>query len=369
MTKDGKQQTFWPISGVRRGWKRKFASLAPAKPSAVYDTYWEFAVKRQAAFFRRFHGEPYPWTSDEIIATYKFTNAYRASDRVSQYLIRQVIYSGPQDPDEVFFRTILFKLFNKIETWELLLSEVGEISYKAFSIDIYDRVLTAAMSRKQTIYSAAYIMPSGSRKLGSTKKHRSHLGLLQQMMDDEVPDRIADCRSMREGFELLLSYPMIGDFLAYQYITDLNYSELCDFDEMEFVVPGPGAIDGISKCFKSLGGLSETDIIKIVTDRQYEEFERLGLVFESLWGRPLQLIDCQNLFCEISKYSRVSHPKVKGVANRTRIKQKYKPNHEPIELWYPPKWGINDRIKQSQLHLEGKQNGILANRNTGKSDS
>lgn len=347
MSNNDRQRTLWPIERDKRQSSKNFVSLAPAKPSEVYDVYWRFAVERQAAFFRRFRGEPHPWSNDEIIATYKFTNAYRASDRVSQYLIRNVIYNGPKSSDEVFFRTILFKLFNKIETWELLESELGVISYERYSFDDYDRVLTAAMDRKQTIYSAAYIMPSGSRKQGSTKKHRSHLGLLKQMMDDEVPDRIASCKSMREAFDLLLSYPMIGDFLAYQYVTDLNYSELCNFSEMDFVVPGPGAIDGISKCFKSLGGLTETDIIKLVTERQCEEFERLGLEFASLWGRPLQLIDCQNLFCEISKYSRVSHPKVKGVANRTRIKQKYKPNTEPLPLWYPPKWGINDRIQQS----------------------
>jgi hypothetical protein len=127
----------------------------------------------------------------------------------------------------------------------------------------------------------------------------------------------------------------------------LNYSEICDFSEMEFVSPGPGAIDGIRKCFSSLGGLSETDIIKLVTERQAEEFERLGLDFETLWGRPLQLIDCQNLFCEISKYARVRYPNVNGVANRKRIKQKYHPNSVPITLWYPPKWGINDCIDRS----------------------
>lgn len=351
MSNNDRQRTLWPIKQVKRKSSKKFASLAPAKPSVVYDAYWRFAVERQAAFFRRFRGEPYPWSDDEIIATYKFTNAYRASDRVSQFLIRKVIYREPQSSHEVFFRTILFKLFNKIETWELLEAELGEISYDRYSFDDYDRVLTAAMDRKQTIYSAAYIMPSGSRKQGSTKKHRSHLGLLQQMMDDEVPDRIGSCTSMREAFDLLLSYPMIGDFLAYQYVTDLNYSELCNFSEMDFVVPGPGAIDGISKCFTSLGGLTETDIIKLVTERQCEEFERLGLEFESLWGRPLQLIDCQNLFCEISKYSRVSHPNVPGVANRTRIKQKYKPNSDPLPLWYPPKWGINARIEKEQATI------------------
>ena len=35
-----------------------------------------------------------PWTSDYILQTYKFTNTYRASDRVSQYLINNVIYTG-----------------------------------------------------------------------------------------------------------------------------------------------------------------------------------------------------------------------------------------------------------------------------------
>jgi len=348
---------------MRKTPKRAFASLAPAKPTEVYDTYWRFAAERQSVFFRRFLDEPQPWSEDEILQTYKFTNAYRASDRVSQYLIQNVIYRGSDSAHEVFFRIILFKLFNKIETWELLNRELGELTYDGYSFEKYDHVLTRAMDSKQTIYSAAYIMPSGSRKLGSTKKHRSHLWLLEQMMDEGVPDRIANAASMRDAFNVLVSYPMIGNFLAYQYATDLNYSEICDFSEMEFVVPGPGAIDGISKCFSSLGGLSETDIIKLVTERQADEFERLGLEFRSLWGRPLQLIDCQNLFCEISKYARVRHPNVSGVANRTRIKQKYKPNFAPIQLWYPPKWRINDRIEQSMNETRGNENGFLANGN------
>lgn len=332
---------------TRKATASYFESLAPAKPTEVYDSYWRFAAERQAVFFRRLLGQPPPWSEDEVLQTYKFTNAYRASDRVSQYLIRNVIYRGPAATHEVFFRTILFKLFNKIETWEMLSRELGDLTYDGYSFERYDKVLTHAMDSKQTIYSAAYIMPSGSRVFGSTKKHRSHLQLLEQMMDDGVPDRIARADSMRDAFDVMVSYPMIGNFLAYQYVTDLNYSELCDFDENEFVVPGPGAIDGISKCFSSLGGLTETDIIKLVLKRQEEEFDRLGLVFQNLWGRDLQLIDCQNLFCELSKYARITHPKVIGVANRTRIKQKYKQNTDPLDPWYPPKWKINDHIVSS----------------------
>jgi thymidylate kinase len=322
-----------------------FRALSPAQPTIVFDTYWRFAAERQAIFFKRLTAAPPPWTDDPILTYYKFTNAYRASDRVSQFLIGQVIYAGDQSPEEVFFRTILFKLFNKIETWQLLAEKLGTICYADYSFRRYDTVLSAAIDSGQRIYSAAYIMPSGSRALDSTRKHRAHLKLLERMMEDELPLRIAEATTMFAGFELLRSYPMIGDFLAYQYITDLNYSTLTNFTETEFVVPGPGARDGIHKCFSSLGGLNEIDIIKVVTDRQHEEFERLGLKFPSLWGRPLQYIDCQNLFCEVDKYARMKHPEIAGLSQRTRIKQKFRVNLSPIDYWYPPKWGLNERIR------------------------
>jgi hypothetical protein len=160
------------------------------------------------------------------------------------------------------------------------------------------------------------------------------------MIAEAVPQRLVACRSMREGFELLRSYPLIGDFLAYQLITDLNYSELTTFSEMEFTMPGPGARDGIRKCFESLGGLSETDVIKLMADRQEYEFDRLGITFPSLWGRRLQLIDIQNLFCEVDKYARVKHPDVAGISGRTRIKQKFTEARSRVEYFYPPKWGL-----------------------------
>ena len=318
--------------------------LSPAKPTIVYDTYWRFAVERQAVFFRRLEGSSPPWTTDSILTQYKFTNAYRASDRVSQYLIRNVIYAGSQSTEEVFFRTILFKIFNRIGTWELLTSVLGEIEYSSYSFDAYDSVLSGSLAAGRAIYSAAYIMPSAGRVFGYSRKHRNHLKLIERMMADEVPERIASASTMRDAFSILRSYPSIGDFLAYQFVTDLNYSEVTDFSEMEFVVPGPGAVDGIHKCFSDLGGLTEEDLIRVVTERQEEEFDRLDLPFRDLWGRRLQLIDCQNLFCEVSKYARVKHPDIKGFGGRSRIKQIYRSTAEPIEYWFPPKWGINGLI-------------------------
>lgn len=300
-------------------------------------------------FFRRLRNDSRPWTTDPVIGAHKFTNAYRASDRVSQYLIRNVIYRDdlPSAPSEVLFRTLLFKLFNKIETWELLEHIFGAVTYEDYKFEHYDRVLADAMRAGGRIYSAAYIMPPGGASFGHAAKHQNHLKLLERMMSDDLAGQLSDIRRMQTAFELLRSYPTIGDFLAYQFVTDINYSEVTDFSEMDFVIPGPGARDGLRKCFADSAGLNEAELIRLMVDNQEREFERLGLTFLSLWGRRLQLIDCQNLFCEVDKYARVAHPEVAGISGRTRIKQKFSPTGELSAPWYPPKWGINMKIETS----------------------
>ncbi|MFC4213413.1 nucleotide kinase domain-containing protein [Pedobacter lithocola] len=324
-------------------------SLAPAKTTEVFDTYWKFAVLRQEAFFKRFQQLAGPWSEDEIINKFKFTNAYRAADRTSQYLIKEVIYKEGYSnaPNEILFRILLFKLFNKIETWELLMSEFGLLTYKDYDFRKYDKILSEAMSIGERIYSAAYIMPSGGAFFGLKSKHSNHLKLIEHILENKTADKLIEAKSMQQAFEIIKTFHGLGDFLAYQFTVDINYSTLTNFSESSFVVPGPGAKGGISKCFTNTGGLNNVEIIKLMTDRQEKEFERLGLTFNDLWGRKLQLIDCQNLFCEVDKYSRVRHPDIKGSSDRVKIKQIFKSNHSPIEYWFPPKWDINKNIPKN----------------------
>lgn len=308
------------------------------KATRVFDTYWLFAARRQALFMRRVVGEPPPWTEDPVLAAHRFTNAYRAADRVSQYLIRHVLYEGKQADEEIFFRALLFKLFNRIETWEALTGAVGPISWNTFEFGRYARVLDGLMMRRERVYSAAYIMPSPS--FGCARKHRNHLRLLEHMMHDGAPARVKKAQSLEGVYQILRSYPSLGDFLAFQFTIDLNYSAMVNFSEMEFVVAGPGAKDGIRKCFLDTAGLAEADVIHAVAELCEGEFTRLGVQFQDLWGRSLKLIDCQNLFCEVDKYSRVVHPEFSGQSGRTRIKQRYSPRSEPLPQWYPPKWNL-----------------------------
>jgi hypothetical protein len=307
--------------------------------SECFDTYWRFAAERQRVFHARAVGASPPWTRDPVISRHKFTNVYRAADRVSQALIRDVIYAGPQDVEEVVFRTLLFKIFNKIETWEYIAGVLGERpSWADYEFSMYERALTAAMDGGTRMYSAAYIVPNPP--FGEARKHGNHLRLIEQVMASGLPARLAAAGSLREVYGQLLTLPSLGPFLAYQYAIDLAYSPVVEVDENEFVVPGPGALDGISKCFTETGGLGSAEIITWMRDTSAEHFERLGLDFADLWGRWPTLIDWQNVFCEVSKYTRVSHPHVAGVSGRTRIKQEFRQTLQPIEYRLPPKWGL-----------------------------
>ena len=94
--------------------------VEPRPREPVYDAYWRFAAERQAIFHRRLAGDPEPWTTDSILGSYKFCNVYRASDRVSQYLIRNVSYGSAAaglPAEDVFLRIVLFRLFSREATW------------------------------------------------------------------------------------------------------------------------------------------------------------------------------------------------------------------------------------------------------------
>jgi len=311
-------------------------------PTTVYDSYWYFAAERHAIYERRLMDPEGPWTKDPILTTYRFTNTYRAADRVSQYLIGDVQYrpDRSQAPAELFFRTLLFKIFNKIETWDFIESQLGPVSWQSVDLSAIDGLLNRAMERGNRIYSAAYIMPSP--QLGHARKHANHLALLGRMMGDSLPARIEQAASLADVYNLLRPYPGLGPFLAFQYAIDLNYSNLLDFTEADFVVAGPGALDGIAKCFEDTSGRSAEEVIAYMVEVQDREFKARDIDFQGLFGRKLQLIDCQNIFCEISKYARVAHPDVRGANNRTRIKQSYRASKLDAGVpFFPPRWGIS----------------------------
>jgi hypothetical protein len=326
----------------------------PVPRPRIYDLYWYFASERQQTFERRVAGEPGPWTEDPILREFKFCNVFRAADRVSQYMIQDVCYHDePCTPEDRLFQIVAFRTFSKTATWHTVRDVLGRFpALDDLADGAFTHALDQARQRNGGLYTGAFIL-CATDAYGQSAKHRNHVELFRHMfLHDQLGTKLLEATTLREVYGLLHSYPLMGDFMSYQTTIDLNYCALLDFSENEFTQAGPGALRGIKKCFEDLGDYTPAEVVLWMTDRQQEEFARLGLPFGGLWGRPLHAIDCQGLFCETDKYCREAAPELASA--RKRIKARFTPTPEPIRLFFPPKWGINDKLPSQPVLSDAK---------------
>jgi len=310
----------------------------PRPRPRIYDLYWYFASERHQILNKRLAGEPAPWTNDPILQTYKFCNAFRAADRVSQYMIRDVCYGTEQcTSEDRLFQIVAFRLFSKIETWEAVKEFVGR---SPTIDDLVDGTFTAALEfanhNNGTLYTNAFIL-CATNAYGQPQKYLTHVELLRDMFANrQLATDLLHASSLREIYTLLHSFPLMGDFMSYQIAIDLNYSTLINFSENSFTQPGPGALRGLMKAFESLGAYTPAETIIWMVEQQDAEFARLNLPPARLFGRRLHAIDCQGLFCETDKYCREAAPELTSA--RSRIKAAYAAPKPMQEIFLPPKW-------------------------------
>jgi hypothetical protein len=279
---------------------------------------------------------------------YRFTNVWRVLDRVSQFELREVIYKGSQEPEELLFKVMLFKLFNSTVTWQVLTEKLGPLSWKTFKAEDYEKVLDAAVARKVNIWNSAYVQNQSYRP-DLVGKHRRYITLLEYIMKTDTLSELLAAKSYEAAFRVLQRLPLHQqNFIPMQHLCDLNYSPLLSFDENDFIMPGGGCLDGLQKCFgirlvptNSYDMHTAADILKYCCDKQEEYFAAIDEKPVTLFGRRLSLMDLQNCMCECDKVSRVKHPEYN--LKRSKLKRRYDPevDRELPPTMLPPKWGIS----------------------------
>lgn len=324
----------------------------PTPRPGVYEIYWRFAAKRQRVFEARIEDRPWPWTDDPILQEYKFCNVFRAADRVSQYMIRDVAYRNDDSrPQDRLFQIVAFRTFSNTHTWDGVTKYLGRSPrIEDLASGAFEDALNVTKQENGGLYTGAFIL-CATNAYGRSSKHLNHVELFKDMfIREELADQLLMASSFQQIYDLLHEFPLMGDFMSYQTAVDLNYSEYINFSENDFTKAGPGALRGMKKVFEHFGELEPSEIIMWMVDHQEEEFGRLGLKFNGLWGRQLHAIDAQGLFCETDKYCRVAVPDLRSA--RSRIKRRFDADRTSLELFFPPKWGLNGRLPASPVFGE-----------------
>ncbi|KAI0792089.1 hypothetical protein C8Q75DRAFT_754443 [Abortiporus biennis] len=311
--------------------------------SPVFDTFWWFVAERHCIHQRRVQGEEKPWTEDPILSKYPFTNVYRVYDRVTQFVLNQVIEKGDQGLRESFFRVTLFRTFNKISTWEHLQSCLGDpfLTWRRFDIKKYEEVLRDFDDEGNTIYGKAYIMPAP--KFGHSKNYENHLRLIKVMMEDRLPEELSKLKHLKDAHGRIGIYPSMGDFMALQLLLDLNMLPHYNFSEHEWSALGPGSLGCIHKMFGPSVRGHEEAALRYLYSTQMSHFTRLNIppsrIPRLCKERPagLSMVDIEHALCECEKYSRVKFPEIKG-GRRVELRRLYIQKPAPLTADLPDKW-------------------------------
>lgn len=302
-------------------------------PNSYFYYYFYFITERMNIFWNKLNQQVHPRTTDPILSNHKFTNAYRVLDRESQYLISQIINPFQGTPEDLILQVILYKIFNKSQTREQLLYQLGKRpTVQTFDVDQYTTILTN-IQQYQPIFNNAYMMTGATSHYQTHSKHETWLTILKEELIPLIP-KLLKAQSLQILYELLRQITFFGPFIAMQYSIDLNYTPIWKFDESQFIVAGIGARRGINKCF------DEFDTYENVIHWTYDNFQQLcnqyKLQPKLIPGLPLHLIDIQSGFCETDKYLRAIAP---SIGKPMRIKQSYSARMQKTPIMYEfPHW-------------------------------
>lgn len=323
------------------------------KSNENFKYYMYFISERMNIFWNRYNCNRQPYTNDEILQKHKFTNVYRVLDRSSQYLLNNVIYNGKDySKEDMFWRILLYKHFNLPSTWDLLINEFDDITLEIPIDEINKFLFNCIKNNKLKIYSNAYMLTASFMKnddikykygiKNNSKKHDAYLQIFKHgILDTKLHEKILNSGSLKEAFLLFNSVITVGVFLAYQYVQDINYTDIVNWDDNEFCSAGPGTQRGIERCFDITGKADYSDIVKWVHNNFEQLCEDYNIKFKELPNHLPTVPDLSNCFCETDKYLRGMGVKTEGKEiDGKRIKQLFNENSNKIEYCFPSKWNV-----------------------------
>lgn len=263
-------------------------------------TFFEFMWERQTIYLKKQAGVTPPWTTDSALKEYSFTNVYRENDKTTKWFAHN-IRNPLKDQHIVLFATICFRWFNFIDTGQKLLEDTHLVNSVFCRWDpVRCRELLINQPKWVT---GAYIIktPDGMNKLDgviwcidNAWKEYHHA----------IPPAPQSLEKMSEEIKQL---PYMGDFMAYEVVTDLRHTIYGRYatDIMTWANPGPGAMRGLNRIHKRDLNLRRPKEMFIQEMRDLLEKSKTEWPNNTDYP-PLEMREIEHSLCEYDKFLRVT---------------------------------------------------------------
>lgn len=268
--------------------------------------FWYFVDERHAIYERRQAGMSFPWTDDEILRTYKFTNIFRELDTGTIWL-RKNIREPYAKHRELFFNIAMYRLYNYVGTAQDILDNVGFITNYAIQFQEVKRVVRRREREGKQIFTGAHMITG---TLGGDKVYQVFDKCLNALWENREELQPYPGYTLEEAFNMLNSHtPGYGPFISYEVVTDLRHTRYLEdaSDIMTWANPGPGAVRGI---YRLLG----LKVGKGISKKGYPNRDECINIMRQLlkiseYSRPddfpqMEMRDIEHSLCEWDKYER-----------------------------------------------------------------
>lgn len=260
------------------------------------------------------------YTADTILDKFRFCNVRRKDDRVSRWLVTNVLTQEHIDYDLRSF--LLFSALCRWVNWPPSIKAImDEGLYPKKRLD-FKKIgkLLDHLAKKEKVWTGAYMIRAPKKRGGKKGKFIAeevigkHLkGILPTL--ETLLTATSPGPTYRAVWEALRKAENFGGFMSGQVAGDLTYTSLLQNapDLKTWAPMGPGSVRG----FNRLMGI--TPIKKRPSEELWLEklaewrsiiVAELGPEYENLTA-----LDCQNICCEYDKYLRVKNGEGRPRAN------------------------------------------------------
>lgn len=251
--------------------------------------FWYWISERHKIYMKRFLGYAKPWTDDPILQSYKFCNVFRTLDTGTRWLVDNFLIAHYKEHGLLLGNIVWYRMINRISTAELLGWQKDWDT---------NEIISELQSINGPVFTSAYLIRSeqGMSKIESIVKAIEVVWSDRDQLAREMKAK----NSLEVAHKLLLKYRLIGDFLAYEMVTDLSYTEMLrdTIDENTWCNIGPGALRGLRRLYGEL--VSKEDGVRLAVELLEKSKSVLDKSVPSLGIR-----DIEHSLCEVDKMARV----------------------------------------------------------------
>lgn len=269
-------------------------------PNPDYETLYYWVQQREAARIHKNAGGPPPYSTDPILASYRFCNVRREDDRVTIW-IRKNIREPFADHPRLWHMLCIARQINWPDSLAELIRDGAWPNDEKFDPRTIAEVLNARKTRGEKIYTGAYMISAPQVK-GADKQLYIACDVIGDLWRrrDTFPLPVKGL-AMKMVHRWIMMSNGWGNFMAYQAVVDMRFTRILRDapDVGTWAAAGPGTIRGLNRIHRrpTHDALDQTQALR--------EMRRIYADITLMTGVAMDFSDVPNILCETDKYLRV----------------------------------------------------------------